>query len=173
MYKNISTILTLLTATCIILKIFSGFSLIGMWTEVICLTLLVYCAFKTRHRIKKPIIKGIIYFVNSLSAIIIVLAFLGTLMSTMYRNESFYFIEVENRLFNAYVYRPFALPPSSDKLIISETSLFYPFLEKPKWYEGKFIDFEIIETDGTGTKKEKLNDLKRYIQYRIKNENED
>ncbi len=170
-YKNISVLLTILVATYIILKGFLNFSLIGVWTEVICLMILVYFTFKALYKIENRIIKGIICFFNSLYIIIILLYLVGTFLGTLYRNDTFYFIEVENRLFNAYVYRPFALPPTSDKLTISETSVFYPFLEIPKWSEGKFIDFEVIETDGTGTKEEKIATLKRCIQYMIKNEN--
>ncbi len=169
--KNTPIILTILIAIYIILKALFNFSLIGVWTEIICLIIFVYFTFKTRHKTDNGIIKGIVCCFNSLYVIVILLYLIGTFLGTLYRNDTFYFIEVENRLFNAYVYRPFALPPTSDKLTISETSIFYPFLEIPKWYEGKFIDFEVIETDGNGTKDEKIATLKRHIQYMIKNEN--
>ncbi|MDP8175382.1 hypothetical protein [Phocoenobacter skyensis] len=172
-YKNISIILTVLTAVYMMSMIFLGISLIGFWTDIICLMLLVYFTFKERYKIETGVVKGIVCFINTLYSLIILVYFIGAIMSTFYRNDSFYFIKVDDRLFNAYVYRPFTLPPSSDALIISETSLFYPFLERRKWYNRKFINFEVIETDGTGTKEEKLDNLKRYIQYKIKNENTD
>ncbi len=162
-YKNISLALTLVTLLYFLLILFLKISLIGFWTDIICATVLIYSNFRALRRINKVFLRNTLFSLNVLYSVILFI----TTLSTLHRADSFYFIEVDGRLFNAYVQRGFSLPPCSDNLSITETSKCFPFFEKGKFYESKFIDFEVIETDGTGTDKEKIKSLKWYIKNEV------
>ncbi|MDP8192408.1 hypothetical protein QJU77_00045 [Pasteurella atlantica] len=60
-----------MTAVYMMSMIFLGISLIGFWTDIICLMLLVYFTFKERYKIETGVVKGTVCFINTLYLLII------------------------------------------------------------------------------------------------------
>lgn len=139
--------------------IFLGISWVGFWTDVLCSVILIYFSYKSVTTFEDTVTRVFVYGLSSLYIIIFIIWSFGMLMVQPFNDENYYYIKMDDRLFNAYASHTASLPSRSN-LLITETFIFCPFLEVNKFYIDNFYDFD-------GNKAEKMSTLKHYIENEI------
>ncbi len=140
-----------------------GISWVGFWTDALCSAILIYFSCKAVKILKNGALKVVVSILNLLYIPLFLLWLLAVSMSNPSLDENYYYIKVDGRLFNAYVSTRSL--PTRDSLKISETSIFCPVLEIKQFYTARFLDFEVIKSDGYES--DKIPTLKRYIQSEV------
>ncbi len=123
------------------------------------LSMIFLGSYKSVTTFEDTVTRVFVYGLSSLYIIIFIIWSFGMLMVQPFNDENYYYIKMDDRLFNAYASHTASLPSRSN-LLITETFIFCPFLEVNKFYIDNFYDFD-------GNKAEKMSTLKHYIENEI------
>ncbi len=134
---------------------FTDFSLVGFWTDIICVLLLTVSSFLLAFngRIEKSF--GVLLWrLLNMALAVGVMGYLGMKLFDpitwdTFKLRSFYYQEVDGRLFNAYFKPVGAYAGGEGNLWITETPTMFPIMERQVYYKaGVLHDFASDTFDG-------------------------
>lgn len=172
MTKKQHTILTICTTAYLLTVCLTNISLVGYWTDILLSVILVSAGiwFGTKLNSPKTWLSVTSKTVNILS-FAVVFGLLGHNLINPFswdtlKTESFYCVEVEGRLFQAY-FRPVgAYEGGEGNFWITESPIYFPIIEVEKMYDRTVTwDFSATEWEGEPIDQKAV--VKNYIQEEV------
>jgi len=143
MTKRLSIILCSTIVVYSLTVLLTNFSLIGFWTDIlfsICL-FIISVRVTFRHQTENKGLKIMLRTI-AISFSLIVLYSLNPFMTIFFADtfklRTFYFIKVDNRLFNVQFKPVGAYSGGYGNFLVTESPLYFPIIEKPIYYERTF-----------------------------------
>ena len=148
-------ILTILTAIYLLIVLFTGYSLTGYWTDIIIslvlvtITLIVVFKRKTEKQWKTILLRAIAILCSVVVYGLLGLSLINPFSWDTLKMRSFYFQEVDGRLFNAYFKPVGAYAGGEGNFWITESPIYFPLIEIQKYYDRTVLwNFRVDEWDG-------------------------
>jgi len=148
-------ILTIVTAIYLLIVLFTDFSLTGYWTDIIfsfalvTITLKVVFKRKTEKQWKTILLRTIAILCSIVVYGFLVLNLINPFSWDTFKMRSFYFQEVDGRLFNAYFKPVGAYAGGEGNFWITESPIYFPLIEIQKYYDRTVLwNFRVDEWDG-------------------------
>ena len=166
------TILTIFTTAYLLTVLLTDISLVGYWTDIIFSITLVSFGLWTVFKIKSDKTRlTIMLRTLTISSSVVVFGLLGLNLINpfawdTFKMRSFYFVNVDERLFNAYFTPVGAYAGGEGNFWITETPKYFPIIEIEKFYERTVLwDFSATEWEGEPIDQNKV--VKSYIKDEI------
>lgn len=152
--------------------LFTDMSLVGYWTDIIISILLVSISLWAVIKVKSET-TGLAFTLKTLTVLssVVVFGLLGLNLITpftwdIFKIRSFYYEDVDGRLFNAYFKPVGAYSGGEGNFWITETFKYLPVLEIERYYEHAILwDFRDSEFDGQAVNQEEI--VRAYIRDEI------
>ena len=167
-------ILIVFFASYLVVTLFTEFSLVGFWTDIIFSILLslfiLWIVFrnKTANRTLTTTLRAISIFLFTVVFVPIIWSFRFIGTWDYFKMRSFYYQKVDGRVFNAYFKPVGAYAGGYGNFWITETPKYFPIIEKQVYYE-RTVQWDFNRDSSDGQRAENV--VRSYIQDEVIDKN--